>query len=124
MNDRSTARLLIAVVLAGYGLYIATYVFAMLLGEPVPLLLIGFVLQAGCALAAAFGVWRGQRWAAGAVVLLGVCIAATWLIEGFVLGIVAYLHALLVAVLAIVVALVIAAYVNREHRGSNDRSRG
>ena len=40
---------------------------------------------------------------------------ATWLIEEFVLGIVAYLHALLVAVLAIVVALVIAAYVNRRH---------
>jgi hypothetical protein len=36
-------------------------------------------------------------------------IAATWLIEGFVLGIVAYLDALLVAVLAIAVALAIAA---------------
>ena len=80
-----------------------------------PLLPIGFVLQAVCALAAAFGVWRGQPWAAGALVLLGASIAATWLIEGFVLGIVAYLRALLVAVLAIVVALVIAAYVNRQH---------
>jgi hypothetical protein len=47
--------------------------------------------------------------------LLGVSIAATWLIEGFVLGIVAYLHALLVAVISIVVGLVIAAYVNRQH---------
>ena len=124
MKDRSTALLLIAVGLAGYGVYIAGYVLAMLLGQPVPLLLIGFVLQAVCALAAAFGVWRGQPWAAGAVVLLGVSIAATWLVEGFVLGIVAYLHALLVAVLAIVVACIIAAYVNREHHGSNDRSRG
>jgi len=115
MNDRSTKLLLIAVALAGYGLYIAGYVPAMLLlGRPVPLLLIGFVLQAVCALAAAFGVWRGQPWAAGAVVLLGVSIAATWLIEGFVLGIVAYLEALLVAVVAIVLALVTAAYVNRQ----------
>jgi hypothetical protein len=124
VNDRSTALLLIAVGLAGYGVYIAGYVPAMLLGQPVPLLLIGFVLQAVCALAAAFGVWRGQPWAAGVVVLLGVGIAATWLVEGFVLGIVAYLHALLVAVLAIVVALIIAAYVNRAHHGSDDRSRG
>ena len=116
MNDRSTALLLIAVALAGYGVYIAGYVPAMLIGQPVPLLLIGFVLQAVCALAAAVGVWRGQPWAAGVVVLLGVSIAATWLIEGFVLGIVAYLHALLVAVLAIVVALIIAAYVNRQPR--------
>ena len=68
-----------------------------------------------CALAAAVGVWCGQRWAASVVVLLGVSLAATWLIEGFVLGIVAYLHALLVAVLAIVVALIIAAYVHRQH---------
>jgi hypothetical protein len=112
--NRSTALLLIAVALAGYGVYIAAYVPAMLLGRPVPLLLIGFVLQVLCALAAAFGVWRGLPWAAGAVMLLGVSIAATWLIEGFVLGIVAYLHALLVAVLAIAVALVIAAYVNRQ----------
>ena len=124
MKDRSTALLLIAVGLVGYGVYIAGYVLAMLLGQPVPLLLIGFVLQAVCALAAAFGVWRGQPWAAGAVVLLGVSIAATWLVEGFVLGIVAYLHALLVAVLAIVVAFIIAAYVNREDHGSNDRNRG
>ncbi len=68
-----------------------------------------------CALAAAVGVWRGLPWAAVAVVPLGVSIATTWLIEGFVLGIVAYLHALLVAVLAIVVALIIAAHVNRQH---------
>ena len=86
----------------------------MLVGQPVPLLLIGFVLQVVCALAAAVGVWRGRPWAAGALVLLGASIAATWLIEGFVLGIVAYLHALLVAVPAIVVALVIAVYVNRQ----------
>ena len=115
MNDRSTALLLIAVALAGYGVYIAGYVPAMLLGRPAPLLVIGFVLQAVCAFAAAVGVWRRQRWAGGVVMLLGVSIAATWLIEAFVLGIVAYLHALLVAVLAIVVALIIAEYVNRQH---------
>jgi hypothetical protein len=115
VNDRSTALRLIAVALAGYGVYIAAYVPAMLLGRPAPLLVIGFVLQAVCALAAAVGVWRDQRWAAGVVVLLGVSIAATWLIEAFVFGIVAYLYALLVAILAIVVALIIAAYVNRQH---------
>ena len=120
MNDRSTALLLIAVALAGYGVYIAGYVPAMLLGQPVPLLLIGFILQVVCALAAAVGVWRGQPWAAGAVVLLGASIAATALIEAFVLGIVAYLHALLVAVLAVVVALIIAAYINRQHRPQID----
>ena len=113
-RDRSSALLLIALALAGYGVYIASYVPAMLLGRPVPLLVIGFVLQAVCALAAAFGVWRDERWAAGVAVLLGVSVAATWLLEAFVLGLVAYLHALLVAVFAIVVALIIAAYVDRQ----------
>ena len=113
MTDRSSALLLIAVLLAAYGVYIAAYVPAMLIGRPGPLLLIGFVLQAVCALAAAVGVWRGQPWAPGVVLLLGATIAATWLIEAFVLGIVAYLHALLVAVLAVVVAVIIAAYVKR-----------
>jgi hypothetical protein len=120
MNDRSTALVLIALGLAAYGLYIAAYVPGLLLGPGVPLLLIGFVLQAVFALAAAIGVWLGSQWAAGAVVLLGVSVAVTWLVEAFVLGIVAYLHALLVAVLAIVVALVIAAYLNRRRGAGVD----
>ena len=114
MTDRSTTLLLIAGALAGYGVYRAAFVPAMLVGQPVPLLVIGFVLQAGCALAAAVGVWFRQPWAAGVVMLLGVIIAATWLVEGFVLGIVAYLYAILVAVLAIVVAWIVAAYASRQ----------
>ena len=115
MNDRSTALSLIAVALAGYGVYIATYVPAMLASPPILLLLIGFVVQAVCALAAAFGVWRRRPWAPGVMLLLGVSIAITWLVEGFVLDIVAYLHALLVAVLAVAVASILAAYVKRTH---------
>ncbi len=110
--NRSTTLLLIAVALAGYGVYAASCVLPMLVGPPMPALLVAFVLQAVCALAAAFGVWRGQRWAAGVVVLLGVCIAVTWLFEGFILGIVAYVRALLVAVIALILALAIARYVN------------
>jgi len=60
MNDRSTALRLIAVGPAGYGVYTAGYVPAMLLDQPEPALLIGFVLQVLCALAATLGVWRGQ----------------------------------------------------------------
>ena len=118
--NRSTTLILIAVALAGYGVYAASYVAAMLVGSPVPALLIGFLLQAACALAAALGVWRGRRWAAVAVVLLGVSIAVTWLLEGFILGIVAYLYALLVAAVALLTTLVIAGYVNRQRSAVKD----
>jgi len=118
--NRTTTLLLIAVALAGYGVYAASYVPGMLAGSPAPALLIGFILQAACALAAALGVWRGRRWAAVAVVLLGVSIAGTWLFEGFILGIVAYLYALLVAAIGLLTALVIAAYVNRQRTTVRD----
>jgi hypothetical protein len=79
--NRSTTLIVIAVALLGYGVYAASYVPALLAGPSVPALLIGFVLQAVCAFAAAFGVWRGGRWAASAVVLLGVSVAGTWRIS-------------------------------------------
>ena len=114
MNNRSTALILIALALAGYGLYIGSYVPGMLVGQSALLLLVCFVLQTLFALAAAIGVWRGQSWASGVVLALGVAVAATSLVEAFVLGIVAYLHALLVAVLAMVVVVILSAYLKRQ----------
>jgi len=121
--ERRTALLLIAIALGVYGVYHAFYAIAML---PVPaslLLLLGFALQAALAIAAAVGVWREQAWAATALLLLGVSIAVTALIEAFVLGIIGWLYALLIAIAAIGIALLLAAYVNRS--GSLlDRRRG
>lgn len=111
--NRSMTLVVIAIVLAAYGLYAASFVPVLLVGAPTPWLLIGFVLQAVFAFAAAFGTWRSRRWAAGAAILLGVSIAITWLFEAFVLGIVAYLNALAVGAIAIIATLVIAAYLNR-----------
>jgi hypothetical protein len=112
--NRSTPVLLMAVALAGYGVYAASYLPAMLVGPAMPILLVAFVLQTVCALAAAVGVWRGRPWATVAVVLLGLIIAGTWLYEAFILGIVAYARALLNAVIAVVITLVMAAYLNRQ----------
>jgi hypothetical protein len=112
--NRATQLLVIAVALAGYGVYAASFVPAMLLGLAAPVLLVAFVLQAACAFAAAFGVWRGRPWTTGALVVLGLSIAGTWLFEAFILGIVAYLYALLAAVIALVITLGIAANVTRQ----------
>jgi hypothetical protein len=111
--ERHTALLLIAIALAAYGAYHALYAVTMLIGPGSPLMLLAFALQAILAILAAIGVWRRQRWAAASLLLLGVSIAATALMEAFVFGILAWLYALLIAITAIVITLLLGAYVNR-----------
>jgi hypothetical protein len=96
--------------------YHALYAIAMLPGLASPLLFFAFALQAVLAILAAIGVWRQQRWAAAALLLLGASIAATALVQALVLGIIGWLYALLIAIAAIVIALLLAAYVNRSRR--------
>jgi len=105
--------LLIALGLVAYGVYHALYAIAMLPGPVSLLLFLGFALQAVLAILAAFGVWRRQRWAAAALLVLAASIAATALVEAFVLGILGWLYALLIAITAIVVALLLGAYLDR-----------
>jgi hypothetical protein len=114
--ERSTTLLLIAVALVAYGLYHAFYAIAMLPNPASPLLLLAFAVQAVLAILAAVGVWRQQRWAGATLILLGASIAATALLEAFVLGIIAWLYALLIAVVAILIALLLVGYVNRSKR--------
>lgn len=108
--NRSTALSLIAVALAGFGFYRALYLPGMFQAPQVSLLLIGFLLQAVCGIAAGAGVWRRARWAPLAIGLLGASIVATALIE-VILGLIAYLRALLDAVVAIVVTILLVRYV-------------
>jgi hypothetical protein len=108
--ERSAALPLLALILAGYGVYTALYIPGMLVGPPTPLLLMCFIAQALFAVVAAVGMWTDQRWAAAPILLLGASIAATQLIE-ILLGIVPMLRAVLIAVLAILGAFGLAAYV-------------
>ena len=110
--SRDSILSLVALALAAYGVYTALYIPAMLVGPPMPLLLICFIAQVVCALAAALGIWGRRHFAGAAVLLLAAVITATQLTE-VLLGILPYLRAVLVSVLAIVAALVLAAYVNR-----------
>jgi hypothetical protein len=110
--SRSGIRTIVTVALAGYGLYVASYLPAMLPGQAAPGLVALFALQAFCAIAAAVGVWRRRPWAADAVLALGVAVATTSFIEGFLLGIVPYLRVLAVVVGALAVTFVVAAYLN------------
>jgi hypothetical protein len=110
--SRSGIRTLISVALAGYGLVVASYLPAMLLPSPAPPGLVAlFALQASCSMVAAVGVWRRRPWAADAVIALGVMIATTSIVEGFLLGIVPYLQVLVVAVGALSLTFVVAVYL-------------
>src|SRR5712691_4418776 len=104
--NRSLGVIVIAVLLAAYGFYVGSFVPAMLVVPAAPVLLIAYVLQTVAAFVAAAGVWMKRRWATTALVVLGASISATWLIEGFALGIVAYFDALAVAVLAMVLCVI------------------
>ena len=115
--ERRTALLLIAMALAAYGVYHALYAVAMLAAPGSLLMLLAFALQAVLAILAAVGVWREQRWAAAALLLLGASVAATALIEAFVFGLIGWLWALLIAIAAVVIALLLGAYVNRSGLG-------
>ena len=110
--NRSGIRTTVTVALAGYGVYVATYLPGMLPGPTAPGLVALFAVQTFCAMAAAVGVWRRRPWAADAVVALGVAIATTSVVEGFVLGIVPYLRVLAVVVGALAVTFVGAVYLN------------
>ena len=112
---RSAADILITVVLAAYGIYAASYIPGLVVAPVPPILLISRMLEAVFALVSAAGVWSGRRWASNTILALGLTIAAMWLIEAFILGIVAYLQALAVAVLVGLVSVAAAAYVH-SHR--------
>jgi hypothetical protein len=109
---RSGIRTLITVALAGYGLYVASYLPMMLPGQSTPGLMALFALQASSSMAAAVGVWRHRPWAADMVIALGVMVATTSVVEGFLLGIVPYLRVLAVVVGALAVTFALAGYLN------------
>ena len=108
--NRSAASLLLGLVVGGYGVYTALYIPAMLVGLPAPLLLIGFLAQVVCAVAAAVGLWTNRSWAGVALILLGSSIVATQLFE-LLVGVVPLTRALTIAVAALVAALLLARWL-------------
>jgi len=113
---------LLAVVLAGWGIFCALFLPGMLVPPPAWPLVICFGLQAVLGIVAGIGTWQGTSWAPGAILLLGASVVATALVEGFVLWIVAWLYAVLKAIVAIVVSWVLAGWVGRQ-RGATASGR-
>jgi hypothetical protein len=121
--NRSTALLLIAIALVGYGIYRALYLPGMLVDPQVPLLVVVFSLQALFGIVAGVAVWRRASWAPLAIGLLGASIVATALIEVFI-GVIAALRALLDAGLAILLSILLISFVRRRDDASRTRDDG
>jgi hypothetical protein len=114
----SAVAIVLSVVLAVYGLYASSYISGLLVGNAAAILLIGRAIEAALAFAAALGVWTRRAWAPAGIVALALAIAAMWLVEGFVLGIVAYLYAIGAAILVAAVGLVCAWYLQQHQRSA------
>ena len=106
--------MVVIVLLAAYGVYVGSFVPGMLVAPVAPVLPVAYVVQTILAFIAVAGAWLRRPWAANVIVALGAVVAATWLIEAFALGIVAYLHAIGIAILALVLAIAGYAYVCRK----------
>jgi len=122
--NRNALTTLVVIALVVYGVYIASYLPPLFIGHPPASVLAGFLIQAVAALVGAVGVWTHRSWAPAAIVVLGAAIAATEIIEGFVLGLISYNHAVAVAVLGLVVTILTAMYVGRSRIGGGARALG
>lgn len=102
---------LIAVLLAAFGLWTGLNGAVLLVSGGTPLLMLLFIAQGVLALVAAYGVARAAAWAPPLLLLLGALVAATLLIEAFVLGILPWLYAVVIGAVAIVLAIVVGGLV-------------
>jgi hypothetical protein len=110
--------MLIGLGLLIYGLYTASFVPGLRVGTPVPLILVGFLVQAIAAVAAGVGAFIGSSWTPAAVIVLGIAIALTAIVEGPVLGLTSVDRAVAVGVAGLVVTFLIAMYLRRPRSAS------
>jgi hypothetical protein len=111
--NRSATLLLLALLVGGFGIYAALNGIALLAGGGTPLLAVTLLAQGILGLTAAVGIARAESWASAVVLVLALLVAATALVEAFVLGILPWLYALFIAIAAIVLALVISAVLGQ-----------
>ena len=114
--ERPLWQILLPLFALGFVLRQAAVAFAVGAGaggtEPVVLAAHG--LQGVAALAFCVGVWQGRRWTIAALLALGAAVAATALLEGFVLGIVPPLAAVTTTLIAAVATAGLALVLRHE----------
>jgi hypothetical protein len=84
--DRPLWQILIPIFLLGVAAHRAALGFALYASHMGPAVVAAYGLQIAAALVTALAIWQGRPWAAGVLLVLGMLLAATALLEGFWLG--------------------------------------
>jgi hypothetical protein len=85
--DRPLWQMVLALLLVGFAVQRAAVGFVLLSGDVQPLMFVAYGLQVAAAVVTAVGMWLGRRWSIGALIVLGVALAATAILESLWLGV-------------------------------------
>lgn len=84
--DRPLWRIIVPLVILSVAMHRAAAGAIVYLSEVPSGLVVGYGLQAMAALGVALGLFLGRRWTQGALILFGISLAGTAVVEGFLLG--------------------------------------
>lgn len=122
--DRPLWQIVLALLVASFGVHRGAAAAMLYLGEGHPALLWGYTVQTLAAMATALGLWLGRAWVVGALLILGIAVTGTALFAGFFLGagavLVAVSQALVVAVATGALALVMHREIGVRERRSRE----
>ena len=120
--DRPLWQILIPIFLLGVAAHRAALGFALHASHMGPSVVAAYGLQTAAALATALAIWQGRSWAVAVLLVLGMLLATSALLEGFWLGlrppIVAVGEVMMIALSTGALALVF----RHEFSGDRDRS--
>jgi hypothetical protein len=102
--DRPLWQIFLALFLVSFVVQRGAAAYAIHLTGTEPELMAGHAVQAALGLVTAVGIWLGSRWVLGALIALGVSVAATALVAGFQLGVRPVFAAVAEAMVALVAA--------------------
>jgi hypothetical protein len=115
--DRPLWQIFLALFLVSFVVHRGAVAYVVHLAGSEPELMAGYAVQAVLGLVTAIGMWLGSRWVLGALIALGVSVAATALMAGFQLGVRPVFAAIAEAMVALVAAGGLAALLRTQLEG-------
>lgn len=121
--DRPLWQMILSFFLVAFAVHRGAAAAMAWLGEAHPALFLAFAAETLAALATAVGLWFGRRWVIFALVVLGIAIAATAILESVVIGAAAIPYAAARVLVAALGTGALAMVLRHELRGEPERPR-